>query len=503
MTGLMKSLTQLDAKSLLALQAASRREATRRTSTKSLIDFTTFTFPRYQPAGLHYQIAEQLERVERGDIDRLMIMCPPRHGKSELASRRFPGWYIGKHPDHHFISASANISLAEEFGRDSRNLIRSPEYAEVFDVQLAEDSQAKGKWTTQAGGSYYAVGVGGALYGRGAHVALIDDPFASAAEARNERAKNEVWSWYQSTLYNRLEQHGKIIIIAHRTSVDDLQGRLLDQQAAGGDRWEVAELKAVSPTTGAALWPEKYPLESLQRIKSNTSAQDWASLYQQEPTVQEGSFFKEEWIIPVDELPPRGHMAVYGASDFALTSGSGDYTVHAIVGLDTKRRLYLLDLWRRQVAPGISVEARCDLVLKWKPAFWADERVQLVAGIEPYLVSRMRDKRAYCGLEKFVTRGDKAVRAASIRGRMEIGGMRVLSRAPWLSDLKAELLAFPHGRHDDIVDALGLVGQLIDKWQAGNLPAAYAAAHPGPESFKDYAIASEMERDSNWSWKTI
>src|SRR5262249_15053733 len=141
MTELMKSLTQLDAKSLLALQAASRREATRRTSTKSLIDFTLYTFPRYEPAGLHYQIAEALQRVESGACDRLLIMCPPRHGKSELASRRYPAWHLGRNPSHHFISASASFSLAEEHGRDVRNLIRSEEYTSIFDTQLAEDSQ--------------------------------------------------------------------------------------------------------------------------------------------------------------------------------------------------------------------------------------------------------------------------------------------------------------------------------------------------------------------------
>jgi predicted phage terminase large subunit-like protein len=503
MTSLVRSLSNFDGRSLHALEQAALRETTRRAATGSLIDFTQYTYPRYEPAGLHRQIAHALECVERGEIDRLLIMCPPRHGKSELSSRRFPAWYLGRHPDHHFISASASFSLAEEFGRDVRNLMRAEEYAQVFDVQLAEDSQARGRWNTQAGGSYYAVGTGGALFGKGAHVALIDDPFSSMADARSPHIKDEVWSWYQGTLYNRLEKGGKIVVIAHRTAQDDLQGRLLEQQAAGGDKWTVVELKALDGE-GHALWPEKYNEESLARIKANTSTQDWAALYDQNPTAQEGAFFKEEWLIPVDELPPRGMMAVYGASDYAVTSDGGDYTVHCVVGLDTKRRLYLLDLWRKQTAPGVWVESLCDLVKKWKPAFWAEERIQITAGIGPYLTARMREKQAFCGREQFVTRGDKAVRCSSIRGRMEIGGMRVLARAPWLGDLKAELLAFPHGRHDDQVDALGLAGQLIDRWQAGNLPVAYAKAYPGPEQFKDYpTIASQLEGDSSWSWKTI
>src|SRR5215469_10874678 len=168
MKSLARSLSTLDGHSLPGLEKAAQREATRRASARSLIDFTCYTYPRYEPAGLHRQIAEQLERVERGEIDRLMLLVPPRHGKSELASRRFPAWYLGRHPDKQFISASASVTLAEDFGRDVRNLIASSEYAEVFETRLSEDSQAKGRWRTDAGGSYFATGVGGALMGRGA-----------------------------------------------------------------------------------------------------------------------------------------------------------------------------------------------------------------------------------------------------------------------------------------------------------------------------------------------
>ena len=165
MKPLANSLSWSDANSLLALQKAATLERTRRAATNDLISFTEYTFPRYEAAPFHRQIAAQLERVERGEVDRLMLCVPPRHGKSELASRRFPAWYLGRHPDKQFISASASITLAEDFGRDVRNLIASQEYAEIFDTKLSEDSQAKGRWTTDAGGSYFATGVGGALMG--------------------------------------------------------------------------------------------------------------------------------------------------------------------------------------------------------------------------------------------------------------------------------------------------------------------------------------------------
>src|SRR5215813_1914936 len=291
---LKQPLTTSEARSL---EPVLQRQLQRLQAPRSLISFTEFTCPRYETAGLHRQIAEQLERVEHGEIDRLMLLVPPRHGKSELASRRFPAWYLGRHPDKQFISASASFALAEDFGRDVRDLMNSSEYQEVFETKLAEDSQARGRWNTNEGGSYFATGVGGALMGRGAHVLLIDDPFGSMADARSEIERKLVHEWFTGTCYNRLEKDGKIVLINHRMHQDDLSGRLLAQQAAGGDQWTVVELKAVSPS-GAALWPEKFDETALARIKANTTAQDWAALYQQEPTAETGGYFKDEWLFP-------------------------------------------------------------------------------------------------------------------------------------------------------------------------------------------------------------
>src|SRR6516225_2467964 len=148
MSNLTRSLDRFEPSSLLALRQGLETEKRRRAAKISLISFTEYTYPRYQAATIHHQIAEQLERVERGEVDRLMLLLPPRHGKSELASRRFPAWYLGLHPERHFISASANATLAEDFGRDVRNLIAGPEYAQIFETRVAEDSQARGRWKT-------------------------------------------------------------------------------------------------------------------------------------------------------------------------------------------------------------------------------------------------------------------------------------------------------------------------------------------------------------------
>jgi len=400
-----------------------------------------------------------------------MLLMPPRHGKSELASRRFPAFYLGRHPEKQIASVSASADLASDFGRDVRNLIQSPEYAALFDTRLAEDSQARNKWHTNRGGIYYSLGVGGQFMGRGADVLLIDDPFANMAEAQSELTRKNVWEWYTGTAYNRLQPGGAIVVINHRMHEDDLSGRLLAQQAAGGDKWEVVDLPAID-AEGKSLWPEAYPIEALERIQRNSLPRFWSALYQQRPAPEEGDYFKADWFRTYDALPPRSEMQVYGGSDYAVTADGGDYTVHAVVGLDADGRMYLLDIWRRQAASDVWVEAFCDFVKEWKPIGWAEEKGQIASGVGPLIDVRSRARQAFVHREAFPTRGDKAIRAQSIRGRMALDGLYVPRNAPWLAELRSELLHFPAGKHDDQVDALGLVGQLLDKMVSGTRPKA-------------------------------
>ena len=462
-------------------------------ATESLIAFTEFTYERYKTAPHHRQIAEQLERVERGEVDRLMLLVPPRHGKSELASIRWPAWYLGRHPDAQFLSVSATAELASDFGRAVRNLIGSSEYRAIFDTTLAEDSQAKGKWHTDAGGIYYSLGIGGSVLGRGGDVILVDDPFGSMKEARSELERKNVFNFYTGTLYNRLMPGGAIVLINHRMHEDDLCGMLLAQQAAGGDRWEVVKLPALSED-GKALWPERYPVETLDRIRRNTFARDWSALYQQEPAPEEGDYFKSDWLKPVDRLPDLATMRVYGGSDYAVTADGGDYTVHVVVGIDPDGRMYLLDLWRKQASSDVWVEAFCDLVLRWKPMGWAEEQGQIRAGIGPYLDKRCIERKAFVYREPFPTRGDKAVRAQSIRGRMALSGLYIQENALWFPALRSELLSFPAGKHDDQVDALGLVGQLLDKMLAGDAP----KKRPVKEDQSGYSERENNDDDNLW-----
>lgn len=398
-----------------------------------------------------------------------MLLLPPRHGKSELASKRFPALALGWRPDLQFISASATSGLAEDFGRDVRNIINSEDYKNLFpNTQLAEDSQAKGKWNTSAGGVYYAVGVGGAVIGRGADIFLIDDPYASMADAESETTRRNVLNWYTGTVYNRLQPGGAIVLINHRMHEDDLTGALLQQQSLGGDKWDVVELPAID-AEGQALWPDAYPIEALENIRRNTFPRYWSALYQQQPAPEEGEYFKREWFRWFDK-PPQ-HLRTYGASDYAVTAKGGDYTVHAVIGVDHDDNIYVLEMWRAQAESHIWVEAFIDLVARHKPLNWAEEQGQIIKSLGPFIDKRMRERKVYCRREQMASVADKPTRCRAFQARAAMGKVYLPHGASWVPDLLAEMTSFPAGKHDDQVDALGLTGRLIDTMVGGRAPA--------------------------------
>jgi predicted phage terminase large subunit-like protein len=247
---------------------------------------------------------------------------------------------------------------------------------------------------------------------------------------------------------------------------DDLAGRCLNHQ-----HWDVLSLPAfakVDDQLGRAvdepLWADDdYGYgEQLRALRETTPPRVWSALYMCSPAPDEGDYFKEDWLKPVDILPSLSTMRTYGASDYAVTGEGGDYTVHVVFGVDPLNNLYLLDLWRGQKASDIWVEALCDLVQKYRPLAWAEEGGQIKSGIGPFLDRRMRERRVYVNRISFPTRGDKSIRARSIQGRMALDGLYYPKRAPWAADWTAELLTFPASKHDDQCDAMGLCGQLLD-----------------------------------------
>lgn len=466
----------------------------RKRASENLIRFTEYTLPSYEAAAHHQMIAEKLEAVERGDIDRLMINMPPRHGKSELASRRFPAWFLGRNPKATIMSASYNIDKANEFGGEVRDIVKSQVYQNLFPgVDLKEDTRAKGFWRTSAGGYYISAGVGTAITGRGTvgPIILIDDPLKDREEADSERRRETVKNWYSSVILSRFPK--AIIVVQTRWHEDDLTGWLLQEQAKGGDKWTILELPAIG-SDGKALWPEFYPLEVLERLRRSTMPRDWAALYQQRPAPEEGAYFKRDWFRWYDDKPQ--HLRIYGASDYAVTEGGGDYTVHLVCGVDPDDNIHVLDLWRGQTASDQWVSAWLDLVRQHKPLMWIEESGQIVKSIGPFLEKRMREEKVYCRREQVASAADKPTRSRSIQARASMGKVYLPSKSPWLAEFIAELTTFPAGRHDDQVDAFGLIGRMLDELAPGVMP------KPEKKPRGDGYVRAGSERQES-SWRSV
>src|SRR5439155_12351039 len=253
----------------------------------------------------------------------------------------------------------------------------------------------------------------------------------------------------------------------------------LEQISKGIVRGKVISIPAIAESPddplgrapGEYLWdePDGYDYGSFLRARQReTSPMMWAALYQQRPAPEQGDYFKAEWLHRYEHLPPVETLALYGASDYAVTAGGGDYTVHIMVGVDPNGVMYVVDLWRQQASSDVWVETFCDLVCKWEPREWAEEGGQIKAGVGPFLDQRQRDRHAYVFRRQFPVRHDKAVRAQAVRGRMALHGLYLPARTPWVTEFRREMLTVPAGAHDDQVDALGLIGQLLDHVRSGS-----------------------------------
>jgi len=460
-------------------------ELQRRSIRHSLVEWCRFT--GHEPAAHHRLLIDRLEKLARGETLRLAIFMPPGSAKSRYGSVLFPPWLMASAPQLDVLAASHTSELAAKWGRWVRNLIA--DHALTLGISLASDSTAAYRWALDQGGEYYAVGVGVGVAGFRADLAIIDDPIRSREDADSDRVRERIWDWYKSDLSPRMKPGGRQILIQTRWHEDDLAGRLIEEMSRGGDHWDILSLAAeaeyddpLGRQPGEWLWDDDYGYgKFLRHEKATQLPRNWSALYQQKPTPDTGDYFKAEWLRPYDKPPTRDTLTIYGASDYAVTDNGGDYTAHIIVGVDSQNKIYVLDVWRKQTSPDQWIEAFCDLALKWKPMQWAEEQGQIRASIGPFLETRQRERKAYVYREQFPTRGDKARRAQSIRGRMALQGLYVPERAPWYANFRAELLSFPAGKHDDQVDALGLIGQLLDKMIAGR-----PVAKPEEQKLSEY-----------------
>lgn len=436
-------------------------------------------------AAHHILTLDALQRCIEKPYGRLMIFMPPGSAKSTYASVVAPSWAMGKYKNFRMIGVSYGSDMAKKFGRRTRSIIRQPKYNILFDTELSGDQAAADEWALTNGAEYMSGGILSGITGNRADFVAIDDPIKGRQDADSEVIRQRTWDEYEESVKTRLKPGGSLAMILTRWHNDDPAGRILPDDYKGqsgiimgkdGFEWEVICLPAecehaddpLGRKIGEMIWPEWFDDRHWDNFRKQPRT--WSALFQQRPSPDTGDYFKREWIRTVEKMPPRETLSIYGASDYAVTSGGGDYTVHVVVGVDNEGRLWLLDMWRGQASSDVWVDAFCNLVRKWKPIGWAEETGQIKSGVGPFLVKRMMETQSYVAREQFATRGDKAVRAQSIRGRMALAGLYVQQDAPFLSDLISEMMSFPVGVHDDQVDSLGLCGQLMDRMSTGPKP---------------------------------
>jgi len=430
------------------------------------------TDPSYVANWHHELIGEKLEevlsKVERKEKARLIIEVPPRHGKSALATTKFPAWALGKYPSLKFIITSYAADLAEKFGQATKDIMLSSEYGVIFpETSLRKDTKAKGDWATTKNGSYTAVGVGGPITGKGAHIAIIDDPVKNREEAESQTIRDKVWDWYTSTLYTRLEGDGAIIVIMTRWHQDDLVGRLLEQQAEAEkdgrphDKWEVIRLPAIAEEDepmrkeGDALWPDKFPLPTLSSIRENVGVYDWASLYQQDPVSAAAQVFKKEhfqYYTP-EQLESK-YLTYHTFIDPAISQKEkADNTVVLTIAKEANGpNIYRI----REDAGHFTPTQTLDLVFAHHAEFRSQinlETIAYQAALKYAILEEQKRRQTYFTVNEIRSKTNKELR---IRGLIPLYDAGVIWHKRGDVEYERELLTFPSGRRDDRIDTMSM-----------------------------------------------
>jgi len=410
-------------------------------------------------AGKHHKdMADAFERVANGSLKRLIINMPPRHTKSEFASYLFPAWYLGKYPHRKIIQTAHTAELATNFGRKVRNLVATPDYQALFPTKLSSDSKAAGRWNTNKGGDYFAIGVGGAVTGKGADVLIIDDPHSEQeAMQGNPAVFDRVYEWYSSGPRQRLQPGGSIIIVMTRWSKRDLTGQIINNSIKrDGDEWEQIEFPALMPS-GKPLWGEFWSKKELEAIRNELPVSKWEAQYQQNPTSEESAIIKREmWKIWDKDEPPPCDFIIQSWDTAFEKNNRADYSACTTWGVFYKTdsdgfdttHIILLDAFKERLEfPELKKKAQ-ELYKEWEPDALIVEKK--AAGAP--LIYEMR--RMGIPLQEYTpSKGsDKIARVNAISDLFASGFVWCPDRR-WAEEVMEECASFPNGEHDDLVDS--------------------------------------------------
>jgi hypothetical protein len=443
---------------LLKLEKLKKQEL----SQEKFIKFVETVWPTFISGRHHKIMAAAFERVARGELKRLIINMPPRHTKSEFASYLLPAWFLGKYPHKKVIQTSHTAELAVGFGRKVRNLVDSDVYHSIFSgLALQADSKAAGRWNTSKGGDYFAIGVGGAVTGKGADLLIIDDPHSeqeAALAATSPEIYDKVYEWYTSGPRQRLQPGGAIVIVMTRWAMRDLTGQVIKASALrGGEEWEVIEFPAIMPS-GNPLWPEFWSLEELSALKEELPNAKWQAQYQQNPVGNESAIVKRDWWKWWEKDDPPHCEYILQTWDTAFEKHQrADYSAGTTWGVfnnpddNDQPNIILLNTYKKRVE---WVDLKRDVLeeyREWEPDGMLIEKKATGAPLIYELRAMGIPVQEYTP-----SKGqDKIARLNSVSDIIASGKVWV-PQTRWAEELVDEIAAFPSGEHDDLVDATTL-----------------------------------------------
>ena len=447
---------------LSALNSELQLRRQRRKASDSFMDFVGEMWPTFIHGAHHAKMAKAFEEVANGTCKRLIINMPPRHTKSEFASYMLPSWFLGKFPNKKVIQTSHTAELAVGFGRKVRNLVDSEAYKRIFpDVELQSDSKAAGRWNTNHGGDYFAIGIGGAVTGKGADLLIIDDPHSeqeAALAAFNPEIYDKTYEWYTSGPRQRLQPGGAIVIVMTRWSLRDLTAQVLKAAAArGGDEWKVIEFPAILDS-GNPLWPEFWSLKELEVLREELPNSKWQAQYMQQPTSDSSAIIKREWWkVWEHEDPPRCEFIIQSWDTAHEKKTVNDYSACTTWGVwfneedNMNPNVILLDAYKERLEfPALKKKA-FEMYQEYEPDTCLIEKK--AAGAP--LIQELR----WMGLavsEYSPGKGqDKISRLNSVADLFASGKVWA-PETRWAEELVDEVASFPSGEHDDLVDSMTL-----------------------------------------------
>lgn len=453
------------------LVLAARRELKRRAARQSLAHFLLYTTPNYLMGWVHKEICDKLDKfladVEAKKSPRLIICMPPRSGKSQIVSRAFPAYAFGRNPNITIIATSYSADLSTRFSRDVQRYMDSDSYRAAFpETRLAQKGEGYARTTelfevVGYQGAYRSAGVGGGITGLGADILVCDDLVKDRRDANSQTIRDGIWDWYTSTAYTRLSAGGGVIVMATRWHLDDIIGRLIEQQKSGGDEWEIINYPAIAEENephrkvGEALHPERFPIDSLMRIKAAVGSNDWNALYQQHPVPIMGAVFKADWFQywSEDSLPKHFDSMLMSWDMTFKGTDSSDFVVGQVWGRKSGA-YYLIDQFRGQWSFVESVQQVINATEKYPHVMrkLIEDKANGSA-----IIDALKD--AVSGIVPVTPHESKEARASAVTPLFEARNVYFPppNRFPWVKDsLIPELLNFPVGAHDDMVDSLSM-----------------------------------------------